>query len=101
MARFVHVARVDEIPEGRRRRFEVEGRDIVILCVGDEFFAINHSCPHRGGPLGDGVVTAGEIICPQHRWKFDLATGATRRDAAVRAKVYPVKRQGDDIYVGI
>ena len=85
------VATVDELPPGRRKVVEIEGRSIGIFNVGGEFFALRNRCPHQGGPLcagkigyaiessapGDYAVSRpNEMIrCPWHGWEFDLRTG--------------------------
>jgi nitrite reductase/ring-hydroxylating ferredoxin subunit len=85
------VAKVDEIPPGSRKLVTVEGREIVVFNLDGDFVGLLNRCPHQGGKMCDGVVTAlitsdepgkinyerpGEIIrCPWHGWFFDLRTG--------------------------
>src|SRR5205823_203094 len=52
-------------------------------------FALDNRCPHRGGPLSDGIIAAGTVICPSHGWKFELETGRCLHDAA-SVRSYPV-----------
>jgi nitrite reductase (NADH) small subunit len=75
---------VDNIPLGEARVFRVAGRDIAIFrCRTGEVFATAAECPHRGGPLADGLVGSHSVICPMHGYLFDLRTGeATGRDCA-------------------
>jgi nitrite reductase (NADH) small subunit len=54
-----------------------------------EIFAVQAECPHRGGPLADGLVGGTTLICPLHAWKFDLASGAALLGAC-GLKTYPV-----------
>jgi nitrite reductase (NADH) small subunit len=63
--------------------------------------ALDNVCPHRGGPLAEGVIEHGKIVCPWHRWEFDLATGQATQSAAVKAMTYPLRLQGDDLLVEI
>jgi 3-phenylpropionate/trans-cinnamate dioxygenase ferredoxin subunit len=97
MAKHV-VAPVAEIPPGGRKCVEVQKRPIVIFNLGGEFFALNSRCPHRGGNLGQGMLTGlvqsnepgdyrysrkGEILrCPWHSWEFDIRTGKSWCDPA-------------------
>ena len=79
------------IPEGEGRSFDVGKRRIAVFrsrqgCV----FATQAECPHRGGPLADGLVGGQTLICPLHSWKFDLATGQSG-DGACRLKTYPTR----------
>jgi nitrite reductase (NADH) small subunit len=72
----VDLGPVDFIPLGEGRAYVVAGRTIAVFRQRDgQLFASDNECPHRGGPLADGIVGAGKVICPLHTWKFDLATG--------------------------
>lgn len=71
-----------QIPEGEGRTCEVGGRRIAVFRGRDgRVFATQAECPHRRGPLADGIVGAGRLVCPLHDWKFDLETGATENGA--------------------
>jgi nitrite reductase (NADH) small subunit len=65
------------IPLGEGRVFDVAGTAIAVFRTrGGELFATQPRCPHRGGPLADGIVGGGTVVCPLHALRFDLATGA-------------------------
>jgi nitrite reductase (NADH) small subunit len=67
---------VDRIPIGEARVFAIEGRDVAVFrCRSGEVFATSAECPHRGGPLADGLVGGHSVICPMHGFVFDLRTG--------------------------
>jgi nitrite reductase (NADH) small subunit len=53
--------------------------------LGDRFLAVDNRCPHRGGPLCDGIVAGHTVVCPLHAWKVDLKSGEIRRPAAAAA----------------
>jgi len=72
---FREVLRVDELPKGRFRKVDVDGRVIVVYHLDDGFFATDNACPHRGGPLAEGDLIGREIVCPWHLWSFDVETG--------------------------
>jgi 3-phenylpropionate/trans-cinnamate dioxygenase ferredoxin component len=78
MAKFVKVARVDEIRPGEKKIVEVEGTLAVVTNLDGQFYAIEDVCTHDGGPVGEGELDAetGEIRCPRHGARFDLRTGA-------------------------
>ncbi len=65
-----------QIPPGEGRQFAV-GRQLVAVFHGrdGQLYATQASCPHRGGPLADGVVGGGQVVCPLHAFRFDLASG--------------------------
>ena len=81
---------VDQIPLGEGRAFDVGGRRVAVFRTRDgRVFATQGECPHRGGPLADGLVGSGTVVCPLHEWRFDLETGATANGACPVA-VYPL-----------
>ena len=67
---------VDAIPLGQGRAYVVHGRTIAVFRQRDgRLFAVDNQCPHRGGPLAEGIVGDGKVICPLHGWKVDLESG--------------------------
>jgi nitrite reductase (NADH) small subunit len=79
------------IPLGEGRAYTVHGLTIAVFRQRDgHLFAVDNSCPHRGGPLADGVVGAGKVICPLHAWKFNLETGRCLGENAT-IQTYPVQ----------
>ncbi len=64
------------IPLGEGKVFEVEGLAVAVFRTRDgAFHATQAACPHRQGPLADGMLGGGRVVCPLHGFKFDLATG--------------------------
>jgi nitrite reductase (NADH) small subunit len=79
------------IPEGEGRTFSVGGKRIAVFRSRDgSVFATQASCPHRGGPLADGLLGAGTLICPLHALKFDLRTGAAQNSDCT-LETYPAR----------
>jgi nitrite reductase (NADH) small subunit len=67
---------IDTIPLGEGRVFRVDGRDVAVFrCRSGAVYATSAVCPHRGGPLADGLVGDHSVICPLHGFAFDLRTG--------------------------
>ena len=87
----VQLGSVASIPPGEGRNFQVGGERIAIFRTrAGELFAVQAECPHRGGPLADGLVGGHTVICPLHAWKFDLSTGqALMGDCGL--KTYPAR----------
>ena len=78
MATLHKIGTVDEIPLGEGRNFDLPGQRIAVFRGRDgRVFATQAECPHRGGPLADGLLGDGALVCPLHEWRFDLTTGAT------------------------
>jgi nitrite reductase (NADH) small subunit len=82
---------VSSIPHGEGRVYSVNGENIAVFHTrGGAVYAVQAACPHKGGPLADGLVGGTTLICPLHAWKFDLATGqALFGDCGL--KTYPVR----------
>jgi nitrite reductase/ring-hydroxylating ferredoxin subunit len=96
---FLRTARKDEIPAGSIREFQVEGATIAVANVDGKFFAINNTCLHRGGPLGEGELNGEVVTCPWHGWQYDVTSGKLVMNPAVGVMCYPVEVRGDDIFV--
>jgi len=67
---------VDDIPLGEGRAITLDGRRIAIFRTSAGWYALDAVCPHRGGPLADGIVCDRAVICPLHDRRFDLQSGA-------------------------
>lgn len=72
---WIRVARSRDIPLREGRAVKVGDRQIAIFNLGDRFLAADNRCPHRGGPLADGIVSGTAVVCPLHAWKFSLENG--------------------------
>src|SRR5574337_220912 len=88
---------VDAIPLGQGCTYVVDGCAIAVFRQRDgQLFATQHACPHRGGPLADGIIGGGKVICPLHGLQFDLETGASV-DGDYAVQTYPVRVEGGEI----
>jgi nitrite reductase/ring-hydroxylating ferredoxin subunit len=102
MADFVKVANTSEIEPGQARRVTVEGKDIALFNVDGQFFALDNTCTHRGGPLAEGQLSGHEVTCPWHGAMFDIKTGKVLGPPAQRAVTrYGVRVTGTDIEVEV
>jgi nitrite reductase (NADH) small subunit len=73
--KWVRVTEVENIPLREGRAVQIGGHDIAVFNLGDRFLAVGNKCPHRGGPLADGIVSGSTVACPLHAWKIDLNSG--------------------------
>jgi nitrite reductase (NADH) small subunit len=80
-ARWVKVTACDNIPRREGRALMLGDREIALFNLGDRFLAVENRCPHKGGPLSDGIVAGAAVVCPLHAWKLSLETGAVQRPA--------------------
>lgn len=72
---WVRIALCDDLPLREGRAVKVGNREFAIFNLGDRFLAVDNRCPHKGGPLADGIVSGAAVVCPLHAWKFSLETG--------------------------
>lgn len=100
MDEYVEVARTDEVPPGEGRVVSVNGHPVALFNVEGEFHAIDGTCTHKGGPLGEGALRGAEVTCPWHGARFDVTTGEVRGPPAPRAvRSYAVKVEGGRVLV--
>lgn len=72
----INLGRIDQIPIGQGACFIINDQEIAVFRPRDgRIFAVENRCPHRRGPLSEGIVGGGKVICPLHGHKFDLTTG--------------------------
>lgn len=73
---WVEIGRLEQIPlRGARCVNTPAGKIAVFRTAENQVYAIENRCPHKGGPLSEGIVHGGSVTCPLHNWVFDLATG--------------------------
>ncbi len=72
---FVSVAAVADVAPDSAVCVTVDGRDIGIFHVDGNFYAIDNTCPHQGGPLNEGFIEGTRVTCPWHSWCFNLTDG--------------------------
>ena len=93
--------KTSEIAPGQIREFQLDGHTVAIANLGGTFYAIDNTCLHRGGPLGQGVLDGQKVTCPWHGWQFDVRTGKTPLGPRIKQAVYEVKIEGQDVLVAV
>lgn len=102
MSEFQRIMSTSELPpSGEAREVACGDRLLCIANCKDSISAMNNVCPHRGGPLGQGIIEDGKIICPWHAWAFDVRTGIAVHTPNAKVEVYDVKIEGDDVLVKV
>ncbi len=96
MSDLVPVGTTDEIPPGTSKVVVHEEIAIAVFNVDGEYFAIRNICPHAAGPLEQGFIENGRIVCPWHGWSFPLSPEDPPNDGLAR---YRVVVEGDEIRV--
>lgn len=98
--RLITVAQIEDLPSGMGAAVELPGgKEVALYNVGNQFYAIENFCPHRGAQLADGELRAQTVECKLHNWLFDLRTGAclTQKDYCV--ETYEVKIENGEIKI--
>ena len=93
------VGPLDAVPRGEGRVFEVAGQRLAVFRThGDQVFATQEHCPHLGGPLADGLIDRGTVICPLHDRTYDLRSGAGV-NTECQVRTYPASVGADGAIV--
>ncbi len=96
---FVRVVAKAELSPGEMKAVEVKGTSLVVANVEGDFHALEGTCPHADGPLGEGTLEGKTLTCEWHGWTFDVVNGQSLSDPPACARVLPVKVEGDDVMV--
>ena len=99
--RTVNLGSVEKVPKGQGFCFIVGAQEIAVFRQRDgKLFATQNRCPHKQGPLAEGLVGGGKVICPLHAHKFDLCSGEGPEPKEC-LRVYPVREEKGEILIGI
>ncbi|MGA9523991.1 MAG: Rieske 2Fe-2S domain-containing protein [Myxococcaceae bacterium] len=91
MTGFVTACPLAELPPGEKRVVTIGDRELALVNVDGEIFAVDNDCPHRGGPLGHGDLQGHVLHCPLHAWPFDLRTGVCTLFPDARIRTWEVR----------
>jgi nitrite reductase (NADH) small subunit len=94
---FIKVATKQEIAPNKSKTINLNGRTVGIYQINGQFYAVDDFCPHKGAPLHEGQLLGTLIMCPWHRWTFDLASGHCVTHPGTHIPCFEVKIEGDDI----
>ena len=97
----LRATKTTEIAPGQIREFQLDGHTVAIANLDGTFYAIDNTCLHRGGPLGQGVMDGQKITCPWHGWQFDVTTGKVVPHGGMGVDTYPVEVRGDEVFVDV
>jgi nitrite reductase (NADH) small subunit len=102
MTNWTRITPVENIPALEGRSVTVAGVELAVFNLGSRFAAIENQCPHKGGPLCDGIVSGTTVVCPLHGWRFDLATGlAVRASSPACVTTFPARVENGIILVDV
>ena len=98
---FLKVGTLAQLPPDSVMEVMVGDQPYAVCHVGGAIRALSGVCIHRGGPLGQGQIHEGRVVCPYHLWEFDCATGEYDYDPTKRVPTFEVKVEGGDIYLQV
>lgn len=99
---WIEVGKVSDIPKLGARVVRTRHGDIAVFRnAEDEIFALRDKCPHKGGPLSQGIVHGRKVACPLHDWKIHLDSGNAVAPDEGCAASFPVRLEGDAIYLSL
>jgi nitrite reductase (NADH) small subunit len=98
---FVKAAPASALPLNTVIEAEINGTPYAIVNCAGEFRAFEGICPHAGGPLGQGNIDGGNLVCPWHAWEYDCLTGINTFDDSCILASFPIKVEGDEILIDV
>jgi nitrite reductase (NADH) small subunit len=102
MSEFVRICSASEVPaEGYVGEFSLKGRPLCVANVNGTIAVLDGVCPHEGGPLGEGIVEDGRVVCPWHAYAFDPRSGVSDQDPVVKVQVFHSKIEAGELMVKI
>ena len=100
MTNWIQIGALTDIPRLGSRVVRTAGGDIAVFrTADDEVFALDDRCPHKGGPLSQGIVYGKHVACPLHGWQIGLADGQAVAPDVGCAASFPVKVEEGQIYL--
>jgi nitrite reductase (NADH) small subunit len=98
---WVRIAHCSDIPVREGRAVKAGDRAIAIFNLGHSFLAVENRCPHKNGPLADGILSGATVTCPLHAWKFSLESGkgANAPSASACVRTFPARTEDGVIWV--
>jgi nitrite reductase/ring-hydroxylating ferredoxin subunit len=89
------------LEQGRVTTLDIGKKKICLAHTAEGFYAVNDKCPHNGASLGNGYCTEeGSVVCPVHRYHFDLKTGRAKSGLGDVVETYPIEVRDDGVYIG-
>lgn len=102
MSNWTEVVAVNDIPQLGSRVIETDTMNIAVFrTASDEVFAMKDECPHKQGPLSQGIVHGNTVTCPMHNWKIDLASGSALGPDEGCTNVFATKIENGKVYIDL
>ena len=102
MSNWIEIGRLQDIPRlGSRVVRTASGNIAVFRTESDEVFALDDRCPHKGGPLADGMLAGDQVVCPYHAFRYDSRTGECDQAGRCPVATYPVEVSDGAVHVTV
>ena len=101
MPEFVKAAKTTDLKSGEARVIECSGRTLALCNVEGRYYALDNTCLHRGGPIGEGFIDGETVTCPWHGWQYDVRSGVNTMDESEVVARYEVKIEGGEVLVAV
>jgi len=102
MPNFTKLTIQSELPAAdTAKEFPCGEKEICIANINGEYSAMDNICLHRGGPLGQGMIENGKVVCPWHGWVWDPKTGEASHNPNAKVAVYPLKIEDAGVLIEI
>jgi len=98
---FEKAANLADVPAGSIKEVQVGGKPVALANVSGTVYAINGTCLHRGGPLGQGLLEGTVVTCPWHGWQFDVTTGRALLNPNASVGCLKAEVRGEEVYVDL
>ncbi len=96
------IGTINDIPRrGARCVATPQGKVAVFRTADDKIYAIDDHCPHKGGPLSQGIVHDAAVTCPLHNWVISLVTGKALGADEGSVRTIPVRLDGDNLFIAL
>ena len=95
----IRLCSVEEIPLGEGRSVRVDGSPLAVFRLESGWFAVQGVCPHRGGPIADGIAAERSVICPLHERRFDLDSGEPLGHDCQALRTYTVAERNGEVFL--
>jgi nitrite reductase (NADH) small subunit len=100
MSQCTRIASVSELPpEGELREFPCGSGTVCVANHLGVITVLGNICPHKGGPLAEGAIENGKLVCPWHGWEFNLASGQSIDHPGASVQVFEMVIQGEDVFL--
>jgi nitrite reductase (NADH) small subunit len=102
MPEFIKLTTTSDLPgPNEAKEFTCGGKEICVANVNGTYSAMDNVCLHQGGPIGQGTIENGKVVCPWHGWEWDPTTGEAAHNARAKLAVYPLKVENADVLIEI